>query len=240
MAKPIDEHAQKILKELKLDPKECLWDCHGTWVMYHRFVEIAGVKKGISIDNLEVVESNTEKGIAVVKCTASHSESALNGSRDKTTVITFGEVSPKNNRNAYPFAMAEKRAIDRAYLKLLGLHGFIYSEDEMDLTSYEKSQATTKSNGSKKIQHPDIEYKIYNEKGEATAVYSTFNTYINAVKNLSELDLHDYGSKNKKELDKHQKWIKSSECDYSDAIKFSALALIDSITKAGTSKIEGE
>jgi hypothetical protein len=137
-------------------------------------------------------------------------------------------------------AMAEKRAIDRAYLKLLGLHGFIYSEDEMDLTSYEKSQATTKSNGSKKIQHPDIEYKIYNEKGEATAVYSTFNTYINAVKNLSELDLHDYGSKNKKELDKHQKWIKSSECEYSDAIKFSALALINSITKVGTSKIEGE
>ena len=231
MAKPIDEHAQKILKELKLDPKECLWDCHGTWVMYHRFVEKAGVKKGISIDKLEVVESNTEKGIAVVKCTSSHSD---------TTVITFGEVSPKNNRNAYPFAMAEKRAIDRAYLKLLGLHGFIYSEDEMDLTSYEKSQATTKSNGSKKIQHPDIEYKVYNEKGEVTGVYSTFNTYINAVKNLSELDLHDYGLKNKKELDKHQKWIKSSECEYSDAIKFSALAQIDSITKAGISKIEGE
>jgi len=28
--------------------------------------------------------------------------------------------------------MAEKRAVDRAVLKLLGLHGFIYSEDEID------------------------------------------------------------------------------------------------------------
>ena len=27
--------------------------------------------------------------------------------------------------------MAEKRAYDRCVLKLLGLHGFVYSEDEM-------------------------------------------------------------------------------------------------------------
>ena len=28
--------------------------------------------------------------------------------------------------------MAEKRAIDRAVLKLIGIHGFVYSEDEVD------------------------------------------------------------------------------------------------------------
>ena len=37
--------------------------------------------------------------------------------------------------------MAEKRAVDRAILKLLGLHGFVYSEDEMDL-----SQTNTNNN----------------------------------------------------------------------------------------------
>ena len=36
--------------------------------------------------------------------------------------------------------MAEKRAIDRAILKLLGLHGFIYSEDEMDLSQTNKQK----------------------------------------------------------------------------------------------------
>ena len=224
MSNPIDEQAKKILKELKLEPKECLWNCHGTWVMYHRFVELAGVKKGIKIDNLEVVESNTEKGIAVIKCTDSHSD---------TTVITFGEVTPKNSHNAYPMAMAEKRAIDRAYLKLLGLHGFIYSEDEMDLESYNKPQQAIKTNGSKIIQDPNKEYKVYNEEGKLVGVYSTFNTYITAISKLSEVDLHDYELKNKKELDKHRDWIKSSECEYSDAIKHSALEKIAEVTKTG-------
>jgi len=40
--------------------------------------------------------------------------------------------------------MAEKRAVDRAILKLLGLHGFVYSEDEMDL-----SQTNTNTNSDK-------------------------------------------------------------------------------------------
>ena len=37
-------------------------------------------------------------------------------------VETFGEASPKNNRNAYPVAMAEKRALSRAILKLSGMY----------------------------------------------------------------------------------------------------------------------
>ena len=42
MSKPLDKRVDKILKDMNLDPAECLWDCHGTYVMYHRFVEIAG------------------------------------------------------------------------------------------------------------------------------------------------------------------------------------------------------
>ena len=44
MGKPLDDRVKKILKELGLDPKQCLWDCHGTWVMYHRYIEQAGAK----------------------------------------------------------------------------------------------------------------------------------------------------------------------------------------------------
>ena len=36
--------------------------------------------------------------------------------------------------------MAEKRAIDSPILKLLGLHGFNYSEDEMDLSQTNKQK----------------------------------------------------------------------------------------------------
>ena len=76
--------------------------------------------------------NNSKDGIVCIKCIAK---------RNGDTVTTYGEASPKNTKNAYPYAMAEKRAVDRAILKLLGLHGFVYSEDEMDL-----SQTNTNNN----------------------------------------------------------------------------------------------
>lgn len=49
------------------------------------------------------------------------------------TIETFGESMPGNTKNEYPVAMAEKRAMARAVLKLAGLYkeGF-FSEDEAD------------------------------------------------------------------------------------------------------------
>ena len=137
MAKPLDKRVTAILKGLGLTKEESLWDCHGTWVMYHRYIEIAGVKKKISIDDLSEIETNSEKGIVVIKCKAS---------LDKMKVITYGEASPKNTRNAYPYAMAEKRAIDRAILKLIGLHGFIYSEDELDVKQTSNTKVRSSDN----------------------------------------------------------------------------------------------
>jgi hypothetical protein len=54
-------------------------------------------------------------------------------------VTTFGEVTKANNRNAYPIAMAEKRAVSRAVLKLAGLYKEgMYGEDEMETQPVEK------------------------------------------------------------------------------------------------------
>ena len=48
-------------------------------------------------------------------------------------VETYGEVSKSNNRNAYPIAMAEKRALSRAVLKLAGFYQHnVYGEDEVE------------------------------------------------------------------------------------------------------------
>jgi len=44
---------------------------------------------------------------------------------------SYGESSPKNNRNAYPVAMAEKRALSRVVLKAADLYELgVYGEDE--------------------------------------------------------------------------------------------------------------
>lgn len=48
-------------------------------------------------------------------------------------IESFGECSPKNNRNPYPIAMAEKRALSRVVLKAAGMYELgVYGEDEMN------------------------------------------------------------------------------------------------------------
>lgn len=48
-------------------------------------------------------------------------------------IETFGEVNPKNNRNAYPWAMAEKRTLSRLVLKAAGLYAEgVFGEDEAE------------------------------------------------------------------------------------------------------------
>jgi hypothetical protein len=48
-------------------------------------------------------------------------------------IETFGEASPSNTSNSYPVAMAEKRAMSRAVLKLTGFYELgHFGEDESD------------------------------------------------------------------------------------------------------------
>ena len=133
MVANIEPRVKKILAQYDLNPEHALWSLtrgnKTTMVMLHKYCELVGAKAGVIIDDLVEVETNSASGIAVVKCYAHN---------DKMKVITYGEASPKNSKVAYPYAMAEKRAVDRAILKLVGLHGFVYSEDEIDDTEDQK------------------------------------------------------------------------------------------------------
>lgn len=117
----LDPIVKNALQELDIDPKDALWylEVASTWIMKHKYIEIIGAKKNVVIDDLVEAETNSAQGVVAIKCYAH-----LNGQK----VITYGEASPKNNRNSYPYAIAEKRAIDRAILKLIGIHGFVYSD----------------------------------------------------------------------------------------------------------------
>lgn len=44
----------------------------------------------------------------------------------------LGEAGPRNCSFPYPVAVAEKRARSRVILSALGIHGFLYGEDEVD------------------------------------------------------------------------------------------------------------
>ena len=77
----------------------------------------------IVFDEPKVLESNAEKKICVVMVT---------GHMKDKSEWSIGEAAPYNNKNTYPFAMSEKRAKDRVILKLMGLHGDVYSQSEAD------------------------------------------------------------------------------------------------------------
>lgn len=122
MAKAVSKEIQQIIKDFGLNPDpnasdSCIWDCHDTWVMYHKYIEQAAATVGIET-NLKQVLVATDNTVALVV-------EGTNGDRHEWAT---GEASPKNNKNAYPWAMAEKRAKDRVILKLIGLTGHIYSD----------------------------------------------------------------------------------------------------------------
>ena len=113
----------ELCKELEMNKEETLWDCHGTWVMYHKALEKIAVHKGVTFDEPKVIHSDVAQKSVVMLVT---------GRMDQRTEWSFGEATPANNKNAYPFAMSEKRAKDRVILKLVGLHGDVYSDAEID------------------------------------------------------------------------------------------------------------
>ena len=127
--------------------------------MYHRFIEQAGAENGIRY-KYEEVETNSADGIVVIKCTAVLDK----GNERKIQVVSYGEASPKNTKNSYPYAMAEKRAYDRCVLKLLGLHGFVYSEDELPDEVKAKGKASKLDSNVKIVKVSEM--KIHNNKKE--------------------------------------------------------------------------
>ena len=124
--KGIDPHTEEILKKFNLDPKECLWDCHGTWILLHKWVVVIGQRAGVLLDTPRIIESNAEKKIVVIQVAGQ-----LGEGDDAPCAWSFGEASPQNNKNAYPFAMAEKRAKDRVILELVGLAGHVYTDQDI-------------------------------------------------------------------------------------------------------------
>jgi hypothetical protein len=107
----------------KIDSDE-VWEVHGsTWVVKHKALERVAAEQGIIWDRPAMVETSAADGIAVM---------VVFGKLGDKSEWSMGEASPKNNKNAYPYAMAEKRAKDRVILKLLATHGALYSEAEAD------------------------------------------------------------------------------------------------------------
>ena len=114
---------------------------NGKFIIKH--LEVEGLAQHYNIEtNIELVDCNLDKGCAVVKATA------LNKTKK---YHSFGEVSPQNNDFDYPVAVAEKRAVDRVILKALGIHGNVYSDQEMP-----NEKQNNNANTGIKLSHVDV------------------------------------------------------------------------------------
>jgi len=112
-----------MLSEVDLTQEQAMWNCHGTWVMLHKALEKLAAHKKVTFDKPEMIYFDVNKNQTILLVT---------GHCNDVSEWSYGEATPQNNKNAYPFAMAEKRAKDRVILKLLGFHGDVYSDAEVD------------------------------------------------------------------------------------------------------------
>jgi len=119
----IPDKLKEIFQAIGLTRDQATWDCHGTPVALHKALEQVAAHQGITFDPPVMIEANAEKKTVVMQ---------VSGRLGDNVEWSVGEATPYNNKNSYPYAMAEKRAKDRVILKLIGVAGFVYSEDEAD------------------------------------------------------------------------------------------------------------
>lgn len=102
-----------------------VWPVPGgkSYAVKHKALERVAAQLGISFERPSVIACDLNLKSAVF---------CVFGKLNDRTEWSFGEASPANNKNAYFAAMTEKRARDRVILKLLNLHGDLYSEDEAE------------------------------------------------------------------------------------------------------------
>lgn len=120
----LTKELEQVLKDAGMGGDAC-WKHKqsGKWVIYHWACEKLADHFKIGFPNPTILESRASESVALLI-----SGSNANGEY----AWSIGEASPQNNKNPYPYAMAEKRGKDRVILKLVGLHGLAYSEEEAD------------------------------------------------------------------------------------------------------------
>lgn len=120
-----NQHIREILERHGEDFETQTWAVPGgkARAILHPCVERMVAKAGIEFRDPEIISSDPNNVVIIVYGEMKDGDRVLR-------VWSFGEASPKNNKNAYVYSMAEKRAKGRVALKLLGLHGHLYDETE--------------------------------------------------------------------------------------------------------------
>jgi hypothetical protein len=120
----------KIIETLKAygEPTEgSIWFVQGHAVIYHKAVERIGARANILFEEPTIIRAERDEAVILVR-----------GKVGERWDYDIGEALLNVNyrisgkQAGYVYAMALKRGRDRLILKLIGLHGLLYSETEAD------------------------------------------------------------------------------------------------------------
>lgn len=140
----LEPRIEAIRQEYGLEASD-FWQIkqNGQWVCKHAALEIVAVKAGIEFDLPVILEANAP-GLVTSMIVRGVSEK-LARTEWATGETNETNYSIKGKQPAYPWAMSEKRAKDRVILKLVGIHGLVYSEDEMSDTPVQIAETRTQA-----------------------------------------------------------------------------------------------
>jgi hypothetical protein len=122
-----DDRVRDILAKFGEDMAKETWMVQGTRVIFHKAVERIAAKAGIIFEEPTVLRAEREEAVILVR-----------GRLGDRWDFDIGEALVNVNyrvsgkQAAYVWAMALKRGRDRLILKLIQLHGDVYSEEEAD------------------------------------------------------------------------------------------------------------
>src|SRR5919199_1891481 len=139
-----DQHIADTLAKYGEPLAGTIRQVEGTAVIAHKALERIAARAGITFDPPRVLRAERDEAVLL----------AL-GRMGERSEWSIGEALLNVNcrvpdkRYAYVYAKAEERAKDRIILKLIGLHGLLYSEEEADqfAESWPSSNENTPANG---------------------------------------------------------------------------------------------
>jgi len=120
-----------------------IWRVQGQAVIYHKALERIAAQAGIAFASPTILRAERDEAVVLVT-----------GRMGERTEWSIGEALVNVNyrisgrQAAYVYAMAEKRAKDRVILKLIGLHGLLYSEEEADELKSSAASVAASEDGS--------------------------------------------------------------------------------------------
>lgn len=142
LMRKIPEKLVALFKDMGITSSEAVWDCHGTPVVNHKSLERVAAHLKISFDEPSVIESDAQTKTVVMLVT---------GRLGEKVEWSIGEAAPYNNKNGYPYAMAEKRAKDRVILKLIEVSGDVYSNEEAEDFKIEQARLAREASGKNEV-----------------------------------------------------------------------------------------